>query len=356
MPEETLQERTEEPTPRRREEARKRGQVAKSREAAAVAVLGAALLTFLLAGSFMLVQLFAALRYFLGMPFPSLGFPEVQLYLREALKFGFLTLAPLCLVLLATSILVNVLQTKGILVAWEVISPKAERIHPVEGLKRMFSLSSLVELAKAVIKIAIISLVAYLVVKKHAEKVLSLLGEDLWLVGATVYELSKDLVFKLLIALAVMALLDFLFQRWELERKLRMTREELKEELKQTEGDPLVRARIRQLQREMARRRMMAEVPKADVVITNPEHYAVALKYEMGRMPAPQVVAKGAGALALKIREIAEEHGVPVVEDPPLARLLYSKVEVGDFIPEDLYKAVAEVLAYVWKLKGRRFN
>ena len=135
-----------------------------------------------------------------------------------------------------------------------------------------------------------------------------------------------------------------------------MTREELKEELKQTEGDPLVRARIRQLQREMARRRMMAEVPKADVVITNPQEIAVALRYEIQEMPAPQVVAKGRGLLAQKIKEMAREHGVPVVEDPPLARLLYAQVEVGDFIPEDLYRAVAEILAYVYRLKGKRVH
>jgi len=157
------------------------------------------------------------------------------------------------------------------------------------------------------------------------------------------------------LALAVLAILDFLFQRWETERHLRMTREELKEELKQTEGDPWVKARIRQIQRAMAQRRMMAEVPKADVIITNPQHLAVALKYELGEMPAPQVVAKGANFLAERIKEIAEKHQIPIVENPPLARALY-QVEIGEYIPAELYQAVAEVLAYVYKLKGKVKN
>ena len=141
-----------------------------------------------------------------------------------------------------------------------------------------------------------------------------------------------------------------------MERKLKLTKQELKEELKQTEGDPHVKARIRQKQREMARQRMLAEVPKADVVITNPVHYAVALKYELGEMPAPKVIAKGKDKLALKIKEIAEKYNIPIYEDPPLAQVLYKKVEVGDYIPEDLYHAVAKVLAYIYKLKGKRFK
>jgi len=355
MPEENLQEKTEEPTPRRREEARKRGQVARSRELSAVAVIGSGLLAFILSGAFMLSQLFYALRYFLSRPFPTFNFPEAYLSFKYAFKFGALSLLPLIIFLVVISILSNFVQTGGI-AAWEALAPKAERINPVEGFKRLFSLPSLVELAKSILKILIISVVAYLVIRKHQVEILSLLGQDLWRVGQGIYTLSLDLVFKLLMALAVLAVLDFFFQRWDVERKLRMTREELKEELKQTEGDPWVKARIRQVQREMARRRMMAEVPKADVVITNPEHVAVALKYEMREMPAPKVVAKGQGLLAQKIKEVARESGVPIVEDPPLARLLYTRVEVEEYIPEDLYKAVAEVLAYVYRLKKRKVS
>lgn len=355
MPEEPLQERTEEPTPRRREEARKRGQVARSRELASVAVLGSGVLVFVLAGSFMLAQVFTAYHYFLGLPFRNLDLPETYLVIRQALRFAGLTLLPVFVLVSLAAFLAHFLQT-GAVAAWEALSPKLERIHPVEGFKRLFSLPALVELAKALAKIVIISTVAWLVIRQHREEMLSLLGEDLGIVARGLYLLSRDLVLKLLMALAALAVLDFFFQRWDLERKLRMTREELKEELKQTEGDPLVRARIRQLQREMARRRMMAEVPRADVVITNPEHVAVALRYELKEMPAPQVVAKGRGIVAQKIKEIARAHGVPVVEDPPLARLLYARTEVGDFIPEDLYRAVAEILAYVYRLKGKRVH
>ncbi len=355
MPEEPLQERTEEPTPRRREEARKRGQVARSRELASVAVLGTSVLTFALAGSFMFFQLRQALEFFLEAPFRGLALPEAQLSLRYAFKYSALGLAPVFILLVLAAFLAHFLQTGGV-AAWEVLVPKAERIHPVEGFKRLFSLPALVELVKSLAKIVIISTVAYLVIRRHQEHILTLMGEDLRGFATSLYLLSRDLVLKLLMALTALAVLDLFFQRWDVERKLRMTREELKEELKQTEGDPLVRSRIRQLQREMARRRMMAEVPKADVVITNPEHVAVALRYEMGTMPAPELVAKGQGYLAQRIKEIAREAGVPIVEDPPLARLIYRRVEVGEYIPEDLYRAVAEILAYVYRLKGKRVS
>ena len=355
MPEETLQERTEEPTPRRREEARKRGQVARSREVASVAVLGGSVLGFILAGGFLFLQIRMALEFFLGIPFRTLELPEAYLSLKYALGYGALGLAPFLLIVTLVAFLAHFLQTGGV-AAWEALAPKAERINPVEGFKRLFSLPALVELVKSLAKIVIISTVAYLVIRKKLEFLLNLTGEDLRTMAAALYFLSRDLVLKLLMALAVLAVLDFFFQRWDVERKLRMTREELKEELKQTEGDPLVRSRIRQLQREMARRRMMAEVPKADVVITNPEHVAVALRYEIGKMPAPELVAKGQGLLAQKIKEVAREAGVPVVEDPPLARLIYARVEVGEYIPEDLYQAVAEVLAYVYRLKGKRIS
>jgi len=355
LPEETLQERTEEPTPRRREEARKRGQVARSREVASVAVLGGSVLGFILAGGFLFLQIRMALEFFLGIPFRTLELPEAYLSLKYALGYGALGLAPFLLIVTLAAFLAHFLQTGGV-AAWEALAPKAERINPVEGFKRLFSLTALVELVKSLAKIVIISTVAYLVIRKKLEFLLNLTGEDLRTLAAALYFLSRDLVLKLLMALVMLAVLDFFFQRWDVERKLRMTREELKEELKQTEGDPLVRSRIRQLQREMARRRMMAEVPKADVVITNPEHVAVALRYEMGKMPAPELVAKGQGLLAQKIKEVAREAGVPVVEDPPLARLIYARVEVGEYIPEDLYQAVAEVLAYVYRLKGKRIS
>jgi len=351
VPEESLQEKTEEPTPRRREEARKRGQVAKSREVAAVAVLSGGLLSFFLAGGFIYTQLARAFTYFLALPHRSIDLPEAREALLVGSKFVVLAVLPVVAAVAITSFLSLFLQVRGV-VAWEALSPKPERINPVEGFKRLFSLPSLVELLKALFKLAIIGFVAYLVISRDETRVLLLIGEPVENIAREIFDLCRTLVAKTIIALVVLAVLDFLFQRWETERHLRMTREELKEELKQTEGDPWVKSRIRQIQRAMAQRRMMAEVPKADVVITNPQHLAVALKYELGQMPAPQVVAKGADLVAERIKEIAREHRVPIVENPPLARALY-KVEPGEFIPAELYQAVAEVLAYVYKLKGK---
>ncbi len=354
MAEETLQEKTEEPTPRRREEARKRGQVAKSREVAAVAVISAGLLSFLLASGFIFTQFSRCLVYFLSLPHRSLALPEAREALYVGTKFAVAAALPVTLLVVLGAFLSLFLQVGGV-VAWEFLVPKTERINPIEGFKRLFSLPSLVELVKSIFKILVIGLVAYLVIRSDEDRVLLLINEGVEEIAHELFVLSRTLVAKTLLALAVLAILDFLFQRWETERHLRMTREELKEELKQTEGDPWVKARIRQIQRAMAQRRMMAEVPKADVIITNPQHLAVALKYELGEMPAPQVVAKGADFLAERIKEIAEEHRIPIVENPPLARALY-QVEVGEYIPAELYQAVAEVLAYVYKLKGKVKN
>lgn len=352
MAEESLQEKTEEPTPRRREEARKRGQVAKSREVAAVAVLSGGLLALVMGGGYMMGQFFVIYRTFLVFPKEGLNVSSAHGLFLLAVKLGLKALLPLLVILLPVAFLSLYLQIGGV-VAWEALLPKAERIDPVQGFKRLFSLPSLVELLKSILKLVLISWVAYLVVDSEKDKVLLLARAEVPELGRAIFVLARNLVFKTTLALVALAILDFLFQRWETERQLRMTKEELKEELKQTEGDPWVKSRIRQVQRAMAQRRMMAEVPKADVVITNPVHYAVALKYEMEEMPAPQVIAKGKDHLARKIKEIAEEAGVPVVENPPLAQALYSQVEIGAYIPAELYQAVAEVLAYVYRLKGK---
>ncbi len=351
MPEETLQEKTEEPTPRRREEARKRGQVARSRELAAVAVLSAGLISFLFAGGFILTQLCRCLIYFLSLPYRTLSLSEATQGILVGTKFACFAVLPIVAISVLAAFLSLFLQIGGV-AAWEGISPKAERINPVEGFKRLFSIPSLVEFAKSILKVLIIGFVAYLVIHKQEIRVLLLLNEDIGAIGKEIFTLSKTLIIKTLFALAALAVFDFIFQRWETERHLKMTREELKEELKQTEGDPWVKARIRQIQRAMAQRRMMAEVPKADVIITNPQHLAVALKYEFGEMPAPQVIAKGANIIAERIKEIASKHDIPIVENPPLAKALY-KLDIGEFIPAELYQAVAEVLAYVYKLKGK---
>lgn len=353
MPEELLQERTEEPTPRRREEARKRGQVIKSRELSSVAILSTGFFTFIIL-SYMFFRQFYLIFY---KSFNSYYFDlNISTFLslnKTIYLFVLKILFPYFLIISLVAIIVYLIQTGGGVWAEEVIGFKFERINPVEGFKRLFSLTALFELIKALLKIFIITGVTYWIISKYMPNILKLFGVDIPYLAYNFKIFLKDFFSKLLVILAILGILDWVYNWWDVERRIKLTRHELKEELKQTEGDPWVKARIRQKQREIARARMLAEVPKADVVITNPTHYAVALKYELGSMPAPQVIAKGKNFLAQKIREIAEAHKVPIYHDPPLAQLLYEKVEVKEYIPEELYQVVAKVLAYVYTLKKK---
>jgi flagellar biosynthetic protein FlhB len=251
------------------------------------------------------------------------------------------------------AISINVLQV-GFLFTTETLTPKFSVLNPIEGSKRFFSVRALVDLAKAVLKIAIVLGVAWFTLKGS---VLELSAAAMSPLGATL-ALSKSLFFRLtlriLAVFTVMAALDWMFQRWDFEKRLRMSHQDVKEENKQSDGNPLVKSRIRTLQIQNARKRMMSAVKTADVVVTNPTHLAVALSYKAGEMEAPTVVAKGARLMAQKIKEIARENGVPVIEDKPLARALFKSVEIGQPVPPALYRAVAEILAYVFRLKGRR--
>ncbi|WP_456433537.1 flagellar biosynthesis protein FlhB [Thermosulfuriphilus sp.] len=357
MPEDTLQERTEEATPRRRQEAREKGQVAKSRELSSVAVLLAGLGLLIFMGGYLRGQMERGMIHFLGLPYSREPFDLATLGLLsdEAGRILFVCLAPVFLILSLVAFLANFLQIGAIFSADPLI-PKPDRLNPIEGLKRLVSRQAMVELVKSLAKVAFVAAVAWRTIKGDFTKLIPLMDMSPIEIGQEIFDMSGELLFKILLAIALVAIFDFFYQRFEFERNLRMTRQEVKEEFKQTEGDPHVKARIRSIQREMARKRMMAEVPQADVVITNPTELAVALKYVPGEMEAPKVVAKGAGHLARRIREIAREHGVPVIENRPLAQGLFRQVEVGDFIPQELYQAVAEILAYVYRLKGKRLG
>lgn len=354
MPEEPLEEKTEEPTPRRREEARKRGQVVKSRELSSVAIITSAVLIFFLLSYFIFYQFYFIFYYSFQSFFLEIDFDNLIYLFKKLSPLVAKIVLPFFIGISLVSILIYLLQTGGGVLATEVIRFDFDRINPIEGFKRLFSLVSLFELLKALLKLFIIIGVLYLIIEKNFENILKLFGADVKYISFSLKALVKDLMLKFLFILSALAVLDWLYNWWDVERRLKLTRQELKEEIKRTEGDPRVRARIRQKQIELTRRRMLAEVRRADVVITNPEHYAVALKYEIKAMPAPQVVAKGKDFLALKIKEIAQKHKVPLYEDPPLARLLYEKVEVGAYIPEELYQVIAKILAYVYKLKGKR--
>ncbi len=343
------EERTEEATPRRRQEARRRGQVARTRELPSTLLILATLGFLYMAKNYYFEAFKGMFNYFLGNAYSretlQSSFP-VSLFLLSKL------LLPLFLLLVVVGIFSYVVQF-GFLFSLEVISPKFDKLNPVNGLKNLFSKRALVELVKSAIKVLLVLWVAYPIIKSQALGATSLFAMSPEQIFAHLLKASGSLVLKVGILFLFISLLDYGYQRWEHEQSLKMTKQEVKEELKQQEGDPQVKARIRRIQRELARKRMMQEVPKADVVITNPVEIAVALKYDAERMNAPKVVAKGAGELAKRIREIARKSGVPIVENRPLARMLYKMVEVGEEIPEALYKAVAEVLAYVYRQRGR---
>lgn len=353
MAEESFQERTEEATPRRREEARKKGQVAKSRELASVAVLLAGVLTLSWGASFFYRKLAEIFHfYFQNAASLPVDTADIRPLALMVLRQTGVVMAPLLAVMVAVAVLANLLQV-GPLMAPEQIRPKWSNISPLSGLKRLFSAQAFMEFFKSLFKLGVVTWISYATVKGEISHLLPLIDQSPGRILSYVSGVSFTIFFRSALAMVILAVLDFLFQRWQHEKELRMTKQEVKEEFKQTEGDPQVKARIRSLQREAARKRMMAEVPEADVVITNPTHLAVALKYDPPAMEAPVVVAKGAGFVAEKIKEIAREHRVPVVENRELARSLYKSVEIGQAIPEALYRAVAEVLAFVYRMKGK---
>ena len=346
------QERTLEPSAKRLEDARREGQVPRSRDLAHLLVLGAAAgALFLLAAPLMAAgqRLFA-----LGLHFDAAVVADpTQMSGRLAAlaASALLAVAPLLLALLVAAIAAP-LAIGGFIYAPTMAAPKLERIDPLKGIARLFSAPALVELVKVVLVSVLLGAVGAWYVASHLQEFASLAHESLPS-GLAHFGWMLALAFAALVAtLAVTSAIDVPFQIFHHRSKLKMTVEEVRKELRETEGDPYLKARIRQQQREMARRRMMAAVPEADVVVTNPTHVAVALKYREGRQRAPVVVAKGADEVAAKIRELARAAGVPLLEAPPLARALYRHAELGAEIPAALYAAVAQVLAYVFQLRS----
>lgn len=345
------QERTEEATPKRREEAREQGQVAKSRDLASVAILSACLLYFYFGANSFLHQLMDLMKSSFSSLDSSLVTTEnIQSLLFSAFYKTISLMTPFLLVVCIAALSSNILQV-GFKISTKAIAPKLSKIDPAKGFARLFSLQSLIEFIKSIFKISIAGFVAYLTVKSELVDILPLADSSVWEILVYITGTSFRILLTTCWVLIILALMDYLYQRWEYERNLKMSRQEIKDENKQTEGDPIVKARIRRLQREMAQRRMMANVPKADVIITNPTHLAVALQYDQDSMIAPKVIAKGAGYIAEKIKEIARESRVPLVENKPLAQVLYKMVEVSGTIPDSLYKAVAEILAYIYSIK-----
>ncbi|NWG39113.1 MAG: flagellar type III secretion system protein FlhB [Hydrogenophilaceae bacterium] len=351
MAEESDLEKTESPSPRKLEKAREEGQVPQSRELSAFMVLMASGGAIWMLGDGFAVTLTEMLRA--GLRFdhrlatdPGVLMNKTMHQLGDTI-FG---LAPLLLVIVAAA-LAGPLVLHGWIFNTKALTPQFSRINPLSGLKRMVSVDSLSELVKSLAKVSLLGLIAGWVMWKALDALFAL---GLHSVEDGAREMAHLLVKAFLVISAGMlfvVLLDVPYQLWRYYTKLKMTREEIRQEVKESEGDPHVKARIRSMQREVARRRMMSEIPTADVVVTNPTHYAVALKYSEGTMRAPRVVAKGADLLAARIREEAGKHHVPILEAPPLARALYRHTELEQEIPVALYTAVAEVLAYVYQLK-----
>lgn len=347
-------ERTEAPTARRRQEARRKGQVARSQEINSAVILLASVGLFYFLGGPFAGRLMDLLRSGLA-PLPGAELTQENSYtLLVGWGWRFLTLmAPFFFGLMVAGVAANALQV-GFVMSEEALSPKWERLNPVRGLGNLLGRRGLVEIVKSPLKLFLIGVVAYFTIAQRAEDILRVGGMPPVRAVSIVWEAAFALLVRVAMSVCVLGLLDYLYQRWEHERSLRMTKEEVKDELRQSEGDPLVKARIRSLQKQVAMRRMMAAVPKADVVLTNPVHLAVALRYDERAMRAPKVVAKGPRLVAERIVEAARRHGVPIVENKPLARSLYKLVAVGQEIPAALYRAVAEILAYVYALSGRR--
>lgn len=355
MPEDKSK-KTEKPSAKKRQEARKKGQIPKSAEVSSVAVLMAALFVIYFTSGTIYRQLTGIMTdSFIEAGQVALGNPDFHEVLISKGRQVLIVVAPIMLAVFAAALLSNFFQV-GMVISSDSITPKLSRISPVKGFSRMFSLQSLMTLFKSLAKIIIIGSTAFFVVKGEMDTILGLGQLNPDQIGHFALRIAFKIFLLTCWVMVVLAMIDFAFQRWQNERDLRMSREEVKEETRQTEGDPHVRARIRAIQRDLARKRMMSAVPEADVVVTNPVHLAVALKYDFLQADAPQVTAKGQGLIAEKIKKIAQEHDVPIIENKPLARSLYRSVEVGEIIPAEFYQAVADVLAYVYQTKGRVIN
>lgn len=345
-------EKTEEATQARRDEFRKRGQVAYSRELSSTLFLGAAAMAVFVLSRFFFAEFYKLFQFAFG--------PDMVLSIRSGDMFTAMRFAGEKLVLLISPVMgaavligvgSQVIQT-GFLQVEDALSPNLDKINPLQGFSRMISLRNLVEGIKALLKLILIFSIVALVIKSELIKVPILLQSSVEQVFSYMGTVTVKLFASIGMAMGVLSAADYFFQRWDIEKKMMMSKQEIKEENKSREGDPLIKARIRRVQREMANRRMMQKVPTADVIITNPTHIAVALKYD-ANLPAPQVVAKGADFVAERIKEIAREHNIPVIENKPLARTIYKTIKLGNVIPRELFVAVAEVLSYVYKLRRK---
>lgn len=344
---------TEKPTPKKRREAREEGQILQSKEINTVVILFSCFLGIKLFGEYihntlmkLMIDLFDQIK-------------NVEVFLNpnnlmnnflKILAVFFILTAPVLLIAFVSSLVINYFQV-GFLFTSKTLKIKLNRLNPIDGFKRIFSKKAIVELVKSILKVVLVGYIAYKYAYNQVSNMVKYPSMDLFEIFINFSNLTFSFIIRILGVLLLLSVLDYFFQWREHEKNLMMTKQEVKEEYKQTEGDPFIKGKIKERQRRMAMSRMMQEVPKADVIITNPTHYAVAIKYDRDSFDAPYVVAKGVDLIAENIKKIATENSIPLVENKLLARSLYDTVDINDMIPEDLFEAVAEVLAYVYSLK-----
>jgi flagellar biosynthetic protein FlhB len=347
-------EKTERATPKKREDSRKKGQVLKSQDVTSAILLLCVFMFLFFAAGFMKDRFFLFFQHAFAtyIPIQTFDGDSLMLIYMDVVMQMALILLPVMLIAMLAGVIGNVAQF-GLLLTMEPLKMDLKKIDPIKGLKRIFSIKAIVELMKSILKISFIGSVTVIIIWMNLDKVLNLAFKSPAIAMLTIGKLAAIMGIAASFTLLFISLLDFMYQKYDYEKNLKMSKQDIKDEYKNSEGDPIIKSRIKQLQREMAMRRMMQEVPDADVVITNPTHYAIAIKYEDGNMDAPIVVAKGVDFIAQKIKLIATEHNIVMVENRPLARALYDDVEIGGRIPEQFFKAIAEILAYVYRIQRK---
>ena len=343
---------TEEPTSKRVTDTEKKGNFAHSKEINSSFILLAALLGFMILGEQSTRNVMGSWTDMFAESWALQLTPE-ELYkvTANAMQAFVKIVGPFLIIIMLAGVISNLFQIGGLRFSSHPLVPKFNKLNPLAGFGRIFSKNSVMELFKSLFKVGIISVISYYVIKSHWKEIPPLMGFGVGQVLSFMGFVALEIIFNVLLVMIFLSLLDFTFQKFTYLENLRMTKQEVKEERKESDGNPQVKQRIRTVQMQMARKRMMSAVPEADVIVTNPTHISIAIKYDTENFAAPLVVAKGVGPIAMRIREIAKENGIPLVEDKPLARTLNKTVEVGQMIPASLYKAVAEILAYVYKLK-----
>jgi len=348
------EEKTEKATPKKRREAREKGQVFQSKEVNSAIILILSFFALKLFGGYIIEKLLNFITVIYDNYILDTDLFTIQganLLMLRCISFIAILIGPVVMVIFLTGLTVNFAQV-GFLFTTKTLEFKLSKLNPIEGFKRIFSKKSIVELLKSFLKIFVIGYVVYSYVQKQMDVIFNVIDMNTESIVTNIGGLVVGIGLRAGGILIVLSVFDYAYQWWDHEKNLKMSKQEIKEEYKQTEGDPLIKSKIKEKQRQIAMRRMMQDVPKADVIITNPTHYAIALKYDKDKFAAPYIIAKGKDLVAQNIKKIASENDVPMVENKPLAQMLYKNVEIGEVIPEELYQAVAEVLAYVYSLKG----